>query len=57
MVRHGNDSYFHNALRKYGPDAFDLCVVTHARSDEEAAELEKVFIERYRPLSPVMDTI
>ena len=48
QVRAGDDSYFHRALRKYGPEKFDLCLVTFARSDEEAAELEKVFIQRYR---------
>jgi group I intron endonuclease len=52
MVRYGDNSYFHNALRKNGPEIFEVCVVTFARSDEEASELEKMFIERYRATDP-----
>lgn len=43
-ARHGVDTYFYNAIRKYGEDKFVMEPLAYAYSDEEASELEKAWI-------------
>lgn len=46
--RHTKNSYhFHNALRKYGVDAFIFEVITSASSLEELNNLEEQYVEQY----------
>jgi group I intron endonuclease len=48
MARHGDDSYFHRALRKHGENAFHLSPISYAQTEEELNEMEKYFILRHR---------
>jgi group I intron endonuclease len=48
----GKNLPLHNALRKYGMDAFDFDVVERCDSDADALEAEKYWIEWYGTLSP-----
>lgn len=43
----GEDSYFYNALRKYGPDNFDWAVVDQCDTIEELNRLETYYIKKY----------
>jgi group I intron endonuclease len=40
-TRQGVRLRLHNAIRKYGPDAFDVAILHHAFSKEELDDLEK----------------
>jgi len=44
LARQNGNSYFHNAIRKYGPSVFKLEVVYTAKSVEELAKMETFFI-------------
>jgi group I intron endonuclease len=57
--RHINDAFagkgnarFPQALRKYGPDAFDVCQINCAETEEEINELEKLYISIHRSFLP-----
>jgi group I intron endonuclease len=44
------DTYFYNAIRKYGLDAFKRVLITTTSSDEEAYVMETRFISEFRRL-------
>lgn len=52
--RHGSNLYFHNALRKYGPEQFHWFVIGWADSKQEIDELEKSHIQFYRGLGDAL---
>ena len=41
-------TYFHNAIKKHGVDAFDLQVIDKAETRDELCQLEKHYIELYK---------
>lgn len=46
--RHSDKTYhFHNAIRKYGEDAFDWEVIAYATSIKQLNELEEFYINKY----------
>jgi group I intron endonuclease len=46
--RIGSNLYFHNAIRKYGPDAFDVITVYKGDDAEEMKQVEKNYIAGMR---------
>jgi group I intron endonuclease len=52
MVRYGDKNYFHNALRKYGEENFERCIISYALSSEELDKMEIHFIQHYRANEP-----
>lgn len=47
-VRQGSQTHFHNALRKYGVDGFELFQLAGASSVEELNALEQRYIQEFR---------
>lgn len=43
----GKPYHFHNALRKYGPDAFTFEVIAEAQTLQELNALEEFYIQKY----------
>ena len=43
----GDDTHFHQAIRKYGEDAFEFSIICRAYSKEELNRLETYYINRY----------
>lgn len=41
-------TYFHNAIKKHGIDAFDLQIIDKAETRDELCQLEKHYIELYK---------
>lgn len=52
QARAGHSTLLHRAIRKYGSDSFSLEVVAGSRSEEDAFDVEKVFVERLRSNDP-----
>lgn len=48
-VRHGSNLKFHNAIRKYGVEAFDFCVILECASYQEVKAAEQRLIAMHRP--------
>jgi group I intron endonuclease len=46
-AKNGSKSYFHSALRKYGPESFSLQELAHGGSQEELNALETHYIQQY----------
>lgn len=44
-AEHGSSFRFHNALRKYGADGFDINIISFCKNAEELKEREKFFIK------------
>ena len=45
---HGKGAYFHNAIRKYGPEAFSVQQLMVCDSMDEAKEMEKILIQKHQ---------
>lgn len=51
-AEHGSSFRFHNALRKYGADGFDINIISFCKNAEELKEREKFFIKEYDSTNP-----
>lgn len=51
-ARNGSRLHFHNAIRKYGPDAFKLEILYTANSVEELNAMETFFIVLHQSFKP-----
>lgn len=49
----GYDFYFYKALRKYGPDSFEVQEIARTGTAEAANNLEKLYILLFRSFDPV----
>ncbi len=47
-AKNGEDTYFYNAIRKYGPDSFIWEIIDYTFSLEEQNEKEKYWIKEYK---------
>lgn len=47
-VKSGSKSYFHNAIRKYGPDNFEWRVVAYCPDESNMKHLEEILIRYYK---------
>lgn len=47
-IKLNSNNYFHNAIRKHGPENFQLSILGYCESKEELDEAEKICIEHFQ---------